>query len=92
MKGLAGEGLELDEVSDEGILGGMRGGIGRIHMRSRRRLCYALGPARYHYGMLTRSRSSSMRRMMSSREKACEWPRFLVDESLRSTHQSENTG
>lgn len=39
VNGLAGEGLELDEVRDEGILGGMRGGMGRIHIRSRRRLC-----------------------------------------------------
>ena len=58
---------------------GVRGGMGRIQIRSRSRLCCLLSGVHVQGASLTRSRSSSIRRKMSVREKVSSWPLFFGD-------------
>lgn len=92
MKGDAGEGFELvpDILAAEGRADktfdlGTREGIGKIQIRSLSRLCCNVScgfKVQKWEGAHTLSRSSSIRRKMSFRENASEWPRFLGDPDL----------
>lgn len=66
---------------------GWIGGIGRIHILSLRRLCYSVSIGHYDQlyreiirDRLTRSRSSSIRRRMSFREKVSSCDLFFGDD------------